>query len=861
MIRTPDQRLRVFVSSTLGELAEERLAARRSIESLRLAPVMFELGARPHPPRELYRAYLAQSDVFVGIYWQRYGWVAPGESVSGLEDEYRLADRLPQLLYIKHPAPDREPALTAMLRQVQDKDRASYRRFSTPEELEQLVAQDLALLLSERFTDAQGRRTTSRRAAPLPAPLTRTVGRENEVGRIVELLDSGVRLVTVTGPGGVGKTRIAVEAGHVVARRPGAEVSFVPLAAVYSPSQVLPTVADQLEVRDVTATSPFDSLVEYFADREALVLLDNLEQVVAVGPELARLLEKAPGLRFLATSRQALRVIGEHEFAAAPLGLPSEAASLSELRHAPSVQLLLERARERGAMFDLSGENCLAVTRLCRRLAGLPLAIELAVPRLRLLGPQGLLDRLSSTMDLPPAGDDLPSRQRTLRAALAWSYELLDETEASVFARMSVFAGGATLDGVQAVCSDGQPVEPVIASLLDKSLLVVGNPLPNGELRIQMLEPVRDFASERLDELGDRPEIRRRHLHYLADLGREAAPFLCGPQQWEWAVRFDGERANLRTAVDAGFAMAAYDVVLRLTWDAIVYYYIRDAVDEPREWITRLSREAVDLTDTQQALLEVAMLLVGEAPPDRDPIALLEDATGVFDKGGLPLEAAVSRHNLGLHLWYAGRRSAAFDTLEEASGRYAVIDHDWGVAHVEMTLGAAHASVGRPDEARTHFRKSLDRARCIDNRHEIAQALYGLALVDAISGRPDLAVDALSEAARLVVETHSITGATFCLEALGAVLLARGDPGGAVRLIGAARTIREQRNIPLWTATADFAELVLAPARDELAPEVFAEHWRSGTRESLDVFQLLSTGLALLAEKGLPGDTTAPATL
>jgi hypothetical protein len=287
VIRTPDRRLRVFVSSTLAELAAERQAVRRAVERLRLSPVMFEVGARPHPPRELYRAYLEQSDVFVGLYWQRYGWIAPGEDVSGLEDEYRLADGMPQLIYIKEPAPDREAELTSLLRRVQERDQASYRRFSDPEELEELVAQDLALMLSERFAGDDGdAHRHGLPAAPLPALLTRTFGRDEEVATLVGLLDAGHRLVTVTGPGGVGKTRLALVAGGAVAARPGAVAHFVPLAAVSDPALVLAGVADQLGVRGATGSAPLDSLVEHFGERPALLVLDNLEQVVGVGPEL-----------------------------------------------------------------------------------------------------------------------------------------------------------------------------------------------------------------------------------------------------------------------------------------------------------------------------------------------------------------------------------------------------------------------------------------------------------------------------------------------------------------------------------------------------------------------------------------------
>lgn len=857
MIRTPDQRLRVFVSSTLGELAEERSAVRRSVERLHLSPVMFELGARPHPPRELYRAYLAQSDVFVGVYWQRYGWVAPGESVSGLEDEYLLSERLPRLLYIKHPAPDRDAALSSLLQRVQADDRASYRRFSTTDELAELVAHDLALLMSERFSEGRGV-VSDRPRAPVPAPLTRTIGRSREIEEILALLEDGTRLVTVTGPGGVGKTRLALEAAREAAHR-GSTVHFFPLASVSSPSLVLPTVADHLGVRDAASPSPHDSLVDYFEDSCALLLLDNLEQVVSSGPDLVRLLERAPGLKMLVTSRQALRVVGEHELALSPLALPREAASSEEVGQAPSVQLLLERARDRGAALDLNEDSAPAVAGLCRRLAGLPLAIELAVPRLRLHGPQALLDRLGSTLDLPAAGEDLPSRQRTLRAALTWSHDLLDEAERSVFAQMSVFTGGCTLDGVEAVCEGGGgSVDTALAGLLDKSLVWFGDQLPFGEVQIHMLEPVREFAREQLDARGNAAQARQRHLDYMLALGREAAPFLCGPRQREWSARFDAERANVRAAVETGLESGRVATVLRLVWDTFVYYYIRDALEESREWVLRLVQDRESLSHTDRALVDVALFVVGEQPAGIAPEELLPAAAESFDDSGLPLEAAVARHHLGVHFLRAGRRSRALEALEHASSSYAAIDHDWGVATVEMTMSAALAGHGG-DAARAHLEVALQHAQRIDNRHQIAQALQGLALHDGLRGRLDLAVGELCDATGLVLAQRWFAGATYCLEAFAAVALAQGDPADAVRLVGAARSLRERRRTADWTFTADAAEPVLESARRLLDEATFAQHWRAGLAADQDVFVLLGARRAALLDQQ-PGTTASLAT-
>ena len=325
VVRTPDQRVRVFVSSTLQELAVERGAVRDAVARLRLVPVLFELGARPHPPREVYRSYLAQSQVFVGVYWQSYGWVAPGEQVSGLEDEYLLSAGLPRLIYVKSPAPGREPRLEQMLARIQGDGDITYQRFSEAAELQRLVENDLAVLLSERFERAQARDGAAEeapRAVGLPVAVTPLVGRDQETAVVADLvLREGVRLVTLTGPGGVGKSRLAVAVADRLGSGFGDGVRFVGLASVTSAGLVPAAIAAGLGL-STSGGRLLTDVVSYLGPKRVLLLLDNFEQVTGAAPLVADLLGAAPGLVVLVTSRTVLRLSGEHEFPVPPLPVP-----------------------------------------------------------------------------------------------------------------------------------------------------------------------------------------------------------------------------------------------------------------------------------------------------------------------------------------------------------------------------------------------------------------------------------------------------------------------------------------------------------------------------------------------------------
>ena len=776
VILTPDQRVRVFISSTLEELAEERAAALRAIRRLHLVPVWYESGARPHPPQSMYRAYLEQSQIFVGIYWQRYGWVGPGMEISGLEDEFRLATGKPMLLYLKRPAPDQEPGLTAMIEGIRSAGAVSYRHFGTARELERLLTDDLAVVLSESFagaaisiaasrpsptepdgvelpagtltfllTDIEGStqlwetereamevalqrhdrllaevieshggavitsrgegdsffavfpsavsaveaagmcqlrlgreqwptgtalrvrmalhtgearlrggdhvdhtpinrcagvraaghggqvlltkstsdlvagslgggfglkrlgefrlrdlaepelifqlihadlpvdfppiHTVAERTGNLPLQVSPFIGRARELDQTAAALGEA-RVVTLTGAGGVGKTRLALQAAGQVSSRFGDGAWLCELAPVRDPAVVDDAVAAVFAVSAPAGLSTSEAVVEFLRSKQLLLVLDNCEHLLEGAAVLADVLQRScERLVILATSREGLGIEGERLVPVPPLAVPGADADLTAITQAEAVQLLAERAAAVKPDFAVTAENAAPVAAAVRRLDGIALAIELAAARLAAMTPAELARRLERSFGVLGTGRrGTLAHHQTLRATVDWSYQLLAEPEQRLLARLAVFAGGCTLEAAETVCS-GDGIDPdtvfeLLANLVARSLVVTEEHGP--ETRYRLLETIREYGEERLTETGETERWQARHADYYVRVLQQIRHHDRREEVF-WAVRLSAEQDNLLAvwswAIDTGNVDTAFSLLAGFAPSEVSYRY------------------------------------------------------------------------------------------------------------------------------------------------------------------------------------------------------------------------------------------------------------------------------------------------
>ena len=828
-IRTPDQRLRVFVSSTLEELAPERAAARAAIEQLRMAPVMFESGARPHPAQEVYRAYLAQSDIFVGIYWQRYGWVGPGMTVSGLEDEFQLAGDMPRLLYFKVPAPDVEAGLARMRDKITAEGGTAYKTFAGAEELGALVLTDLATMLAERF-DGSGRGGP---APVAPSPVTSLVGRDDDIDEVARLLNvQDRRLVVLTGAGGIGKTRLALAVmEHTKARwRDGA--AFVDLSPGTDSRLVPDAIATALGLVGQGRERAQDTLRRRLAARNMLIVLDNFEQVLAAAPMLADLLQRAPELHVLVTSRVVLRVRGEQEWRVAPLDGPPAGATLAALAAAPAVRLFVERVRDVQPGFELTSENAAAVAELCRRLDGLPLALELAAAWMRLLTPDQMLARLYDRLDRPGALADLPGRQRTLTDTIEWSYDLLPAAAQRLLARLSVFAAPFTADAAEALCEkESADAETSLSVLLDYSMVSPAE-RPDGERAFRLLDPIRRFAAARLENVDETlSSLERQVLDVL-----ESASAMLGSQDRDM-LRLDSEQPNLQVVLGwlareggpSGPLLQAIEGVW--VWAMVRGHFRRTS--ELCQLIESLPEEGLrtDRDRMARSFLAASVLVNDGSFPEA--VARIDEILPDARRLERPSHVVLMLMARGLCRVYTAH-SPAYADYEEALALARDGGQRLAQGYVLAHYGAILCLDGDPARARALHEEALQIARSLGDKNLRAEAHYDLALDvlatdDVASAQPHLVT-----AVRYYRNLDHLDGLTRCLGVFTALAVAREQPQLAARLIGANAAARDRTGLTPWPAVSEAERRTTEQVQALLPPSEYAAQVASGRSQTTE---------------------------
>jgi len=649
----------------------------------------------------------------------------------------------------------------------------------------------------------------ARQASPggLPLPADLFVGRDGELEAVSRMLaDPQTRLVTLTGPPGIGKTRLSVACASAHAERSGCAPVFVDLAPIRDPALVMVELAQAVGVEPRGGTDLTGQVAAALGHEERLVVLDNCEHLLAAAPDVGKVLTACPRLRVLATSRERLRLSAEQEFPVPPLAMPAPAdvADLGSLAANPSVALLLDRARRTNPGFDLTAANALLLARACVRLEGLPLAIELAAARLKVLTPGELVFRLGSRMEvLASSTRDVPARQRALRSAIAWSYDLLDAGERALFRRLSVFAGGWTLADAGGVCAvDGGDPLAMVESLLDKSLI---RRLPGDEqaAEFSMLESLREYAAEQLAASAEAEETRASHAVHYARLAVQFEASLGLPGEQARLLWVGRHHANLRAALDyclgAGQDALALWLAAALGW----YHYTHGDLDHGRALVDAVLPLAADGYDpaamsedaTAEAqtgvLIAAGVLAVATGEMGRAQ-GFMRSALERSEKRGDARRAAIACAFLG-HVARAGAEwDASADWYRRAEARFREGGNKQGVAwawHDQGLLARDHGDLGSAAEL---LRASLRDFRELDYPWATAWSAWGLGTTLSAQGRLEEAGPLLAEALRIYTEVNDPRGVAQCLEALAHVASDRAHYESAARLIGAAAALRER---------------------------------------------------------------------
>ncbi len=748
------------------------------------------------------------------------------------------------------------------------------RRYASTRDL----AQELAAI-RDRLSETPAKRVETR-PSNIPAQRTEFVGREKEVSAAKELLlRQDVRLVTVTGPGGIGKTRLAVQVATEIGDHFPGGIYFVPLSALSDPELVVSVIVQTLGLRGTGGQSPLEILKKNLEDTSRppmLFLLDNFEHLVQAAPAVAELLATGPNLKMLVTSRAALHVYGEHEFSVPPLALPDlrSMPSLEELSQFPAVALFMQRAIAAKPGFELTAENATAIAEICARLDGLPLAIELAAARVKVLSPSSMRTRLASRLQLLTGGArDLPERQQTLRAAIDWSFDLLTVAEQKLFRRLSVFVGGCTLESVEAVCDTNADLDldllDGMASMVDKSLLQQLEQ-PSGESRYTTLETIREYAREKLKASSEEAATKRAHAAYCLVLAEEGAAKHGSVEGAEWLKTFAIEHDNFRAALEWLAETGNAEWGLRLGAALFRFWETREYFAEGRDRLGKLLkipgaaahtkararvlfaagvlaveqrdfvpaaaliRESLqiarELGDTQGVAVCLNALAVVARDQDELDVAraLFEENLPLFRELGDETAVARCISNLANVLRQQGDYAKSRSLFDECLAIFHGLGDQSGVAWSLNYQGDVARDQGDSVASRELYEQALTVFRELGDLKAAAATIADLGTLAAEQGDYREANSLYRESLAMFQQLEQKRGMARVLECFACMAAASSQPEHSLRLAGTAAALRQNIGAPLTPAEKAKLESSLQAARNSLENSVGATAWLEG---------------------------------
>jgi predicted ATPase len=737
------------------------------------------------------------------------------------------------------------------------------------------LARDLAAV-RDRLAEAPARESEPR-PNNLPVQRTAFIGRERDTADLRQLLSrTDVHLVTLTGPGGIGKTRLALQAAGEMADQFPSGVCFVALSAVGEGGLIASAIAQAMGVRETGNTSPQENLMEFIAGRSQsmLLVLDNFEHLVSGAPLVAQMLTAGPKLKVVVTSQAPLHIYGEHEFPVPPLALPDPKSilPLEVLSRLPAIELFVERAQAVKHQFALTKENAPVVAAICSRLDGLPLAIELAAARIKLLSPSAMLTRLESRLSLLTGGArDLPTRQQTLRNTVGWSYGLLNEAEQTLLRRFSVFTGGCTLEALEAVCDTkgdlGLDMLDGMASLVDKSLAQQVEQVDQ-ETRFIMLSAIREYALERLAESNDEPATRRAHAAYYLVLAEEGAEDIAA--QPEWLDRYEVEHENLRLAIDYLVKSGDAEWGMRLGAALFLFWETREHLAEGRDAIARLLalegaaarpklrarllfaaavlaaaqgdyraglpmfeeslKTCIELNDNRGVAVALNALAVNARDRGEltDASLLFERCVAIWKDLGNPADIARALSNLASVMKLQGKYERASSLYDECLAMFRQVGDGAGVAWTLNHLGDVAREKADLVAAHSYCEQSLSEFRQLHDSWGIASALFDMASLSCDQGNNAEARRLYGESIKVFQELGHKRGIARALECLAVSAAAQSNAEHSLHWAGAAAALRQQLGVPLMPAEQRRLDKALEFSRRTLGNAAGLTAWMEG---------------------------------